>query len=492
MIELRNVSMSYGRNASQNVLKDLNLKISAGEVVLLCGESGCGKSSLLRLLNGVARTFGDAQISGQVLLNGDSITETEPQEIAEHVGSVFQNPKSQFFTLEVLSELAFGCENLGVPPDEIHRRINQVRNDFGLQNLMDRQLFQLSGGQKQKIACAAVAAMQPEVLLLDEPSSNLDLHAIDALQEIVTQWRNEGRTILVAEHRLSYLADVVDRVLVMKNGQIQRELTGDSFRSLSDRDLNALGLRSTNPVPAVEDQCQTPVETVKVEELQFTYPKAKAPALDVEYAELPKSQVIGVVGRNGAGKSTFVRSLTGIEPKSMGTVTIGTRRLSHSKHRLRCSYLVMQDVNHQLFGESVEADVVIGTAQLSADEKFELTNVLAALDLEDKRDRHPMSLSGGERQRVAIASALLSNREIIVFDEPTSGLDLKRMQQVAQLLDGLAEQNKTILVVTHDVELLANCCDYLVVIEDGRIAASEPCTSAALERVVAYLRGHYY
>lgn len=482
--------MSYGRNASQTVLKDLNLKVSAGELVLLCGESGCGKSSLLRLLNGVARTFGDAHISGEVFLNGESITEVEPHEIAEHVGSVFQNPKSQFFTLEVLSELAFGCENLGVPVEEIRQRINQVSNDFALQDLLDRQLFQLSGGQKQKIACAAVAAMQPEVLLLDEPSSNLDLHAIEALQQIVTQWRSEGRTILVAEHRLSYLAEVIDRVLVMKNGRIQHELTGDSFRCLSDRQLNALGLRSTNPVPAVQEQSRPPVETVKVEKLQFTYPKAKAPALSVESAKLPRSQIIGVVGRNGAGKSTFVRSLTGIEPRSKGTVTIGTHKLSHAKHRLRYSYLVMQDVNHQLFGESVDADIVIGAAKLSAGEKSELTDVLTALDLEDKRDRHPMSLSGGERQRVAIASALLSDREIIVFDEPTSGLDLKRMQQVAQLLKGLAGQNKTILVVTHDVELLAHCCDTLLLIEEGHVAALEPCTSSTLKRTVEYLRGN--
>lgn len=490
MIELHEISMSYGRNAARNVLRDINLTVAAGELVLLCGESGCGKSSLLRVLNGVAHAFCDAHISGEVLLNGEAITDAQPHEIAEHVGSVFQNPKSQFFTLEVMSELAFGCENLGIPSDQIRQRISQVNHDFGLSPLINRQLFQLSGGQKQKIACAAVAAMQPQVLLLDEPSSNLDLKAIDALQEIVTQWRNEGRTILVAEHRLSYLVDIVDRVLVMHDGQIEHEFSGDDFRALSDRELNELGLRSKRPVPAVGNHNRAPAETMSVEKLRFTYPKAKAPALTIEDAKLPRAQVIGVVGRNGAGKSTFVRALTGIEPKATGTISVAGHKLSNAKHRLKYSYLVMQDVNHQLFGESIDADVVIGTSRMNSEETSRLTEVLSALDLADKRERHPMSLSGGERQRVAIASALLSDREIIVFDEPTSGLDLKRMLQVAHLLKGLAGHNKTILVVTHDVELLAHCCDSLLLIEEGHVAALEPCTSSTLKRTVEYLRGN--
>lgn len=489
MIKLHDVSLSYGQNTAEPVLHHVNLTVAKGELVLVCGESGCGKSSLLRLINGVAHTFCDAQISGEVLLDDEDITHAHPHDIAERVGSVFQNPKSQFFTLEVASELAFGCENLGVAPNEIRQRIGELSADFGMVHLLDRHLFTLSGGQKQKIACASVAAMHPQVLLLDEPSSNLDLAAVDELRRIVAQWKTQGRTVLIAEHRLSYLVDIVDRVLVMQDGQIAHDLSGSEFRTLDKAELYRMGLRSAQQVPEVTREPRPSSGTMVLKKLQFTYPKATEPSLSISHTELPQGQVIGVVGRNGAGKSTFVRVLTGLESKATGVVDINNRSLSGPRQRLRQSYLVMQDVNHQLFGESVESDVIIGTSGPDGKNEARLTEVLGALDLADKRARHPMSLSGGERQRVAIASAVLSEREVIVFDEPTSGLDLCRMHRVAHLLDALARQGKTVLVVTHDMELVARCCDLLLRVEKGRLTACEPCDDLALARTVRYLHG---
>ena len=488
MIELRQVSMSYDKHAAEPILHDLNLKVAKGELVLLCGESGCGKSSLLRLLNGVAHSFCNASISGDIVLDDQITTYAEPHDLAPYVGSVFQNPKSQFFTLEVASELAFGCENLGIRPEEIRRRINEVGKDFGIAHLLERQLFALSGGQKQKVACGSVATMQPRVLLLDEPSSNLDRQATDELHEIISHWKAQGRTILVAEHRLWYLINTVDRVLVMRDGRLAHELTGAEFRAMDEEALHKLGLRSSKPVPKTTDKRRAIKKTITLENLWFTYPKSVSPALTIKHAEVPQGQIIGVVGRNGAGKSTFVRALTGIEPKAKGAVYMNKDKLSRPRQRLRHSYLVMQDVNHQLFGESIEADVTIGTKTLGVKEETYLTEILQALDLDDKRDRHPMSLSGGERQRIAIASALLSKREIIVFDEPTSGLDLRRMQKVAQLLDDLARRNKTVLVVTHDFELLAACCDSLLLIDNGKVFSAEACNSAMLKHIEHFIR----
>lgn len=308
MIELRNVTMSYGQDSAEPVLRDMNLQVDRGELVLLCGESSCGKTSLLRLLNGVARYFFDARISGEVLLDSQPIINAEAHDIAQTVGSVFQNPKSQFFTLDVTSELAFGCENLGVEPARIEQRIAEVAREFSMEDLVRRQLVELSGGQKQKVACAAVAAMQPHVLLLDEPSSNLDMAAIGELREIVARWKQQGRTVMVAEHRLYYLADLVDRVVYMDRGRIGREFTGEQFRSLNDHDLQELGLRSTHPVPEPVGAPATGagevvgevVSEVVVDSFAFRYPKAPRLAMDIEHLVLPEAQVIGVVGRNGA------------------------------------------------------------------------------------------------------------------------------------------------------------------------------------------------
>lgn len=493
MIELRNVTMSYGQDSAEPVLRDMNLQVDRGELVLLCGESSCGKTSLLRLLNGVARYFFDARISGEVLLDSQPIINAEAHDIAQTVGSVFQNPKSQFFTLDVTSELAFGCENLGVEAAQIEQRIAEVAREFNMEDLVRRQLVELSGGQKQKVACAAVAAMQPQILLLDEPSSNLDMAAIGELREIVARWKRQGRTVMVAEHRLYYLADLVDRVVYMDRGRIDREFTGEQFRSLSDHDLQELGLRSIRPVPEPVSAPATgtgeAVSGMTVDSFAFRYPKAPRLAVDIDRLVLPEAQVIGVVGRNGAGKTTFVRSLTGLEPRSRGTLHLAGAELSRPGQRLRHSYLVMQDVNHQLFGESVDTDVAIGTDDGDERRQAHITEVLAALNLDDKRERHPMSLSGGERQRVAIASALVCGREVIVFDEPTSGLDLRHMKQVALQLEDLARQGRTVLVVTHDVELLAECCDFLLLIDEGEAAIAEPCDGDVLRRAVNFLAG---
>jgi energy-coupling factor transport system ATP-binding protein len=489
VIELRDVTMSYGRDSTEPVLRDVSLRVGRGELVLLCGESGCGKTSLLRLLNGVARCFFDAQVSGDVLLDSEVVTDAEAHDLAQTVGSVFQNPKSQFFTLDVTSELAFGCENLGVEPAEIERRIAEVTGEFGLEDLVGRQLIQLSGGQKQQVACAAVAAMRPQVLLLDEPSANLDVGAVAQLREVVARWKEQGSTVLVAEHRLCYLAGLVDRVVYLDHGRVAREFTGDQFRCLSDVELRELGLRSTRPVPDRVDAPPSGGGDVVVESFAFRYPKASRLALDIERLVLPESQVIGVVGRNGAGKSTFVRSLTGLERKSRGTLRLAGEELSKPRQRLKHSYLVMQDVNHQLFGESVRTDVALGAVDSDGRQDAHITEVLTELNLFDKRERHPMSLSGGERQRVAIASALVCGREVIVFDEPTSGLDLRHMQQVALQLNNLARQGRTVLVVTHDVELLAECCDFLLLIDAGKAVIAEPCAGDVLGRTTAFLVG---
>ena len=239
---MEDVSFTYDNRHAQN-LKDLNLNVKKGEVILLCGESGCGKTTLTRFLNGLIPNFFDGKREGNVYLDSDLISEMPIYEISKHIGSVFQNPKTQFFNVDTTSELVFGCENLSMSVDEIEKRLYSVVNDFNISNLVDKNIFKLSGGEKQKIACASVSAVGPDVLVLDEPSSNLDSKSSWDLENIIKKWKELGKTVIIAEHKLFFLSDVVDRVLFIKDGKATNEWSISEFKKINHRDL---GLRQLN------------------------------------------------------------------------------------------------------------------------------------------------------------------------------------------------------------------------------------------------------
>ena len=468
MICFKNVSFQY-QNTKQGALKDINLKMDKGECVLLCGESGCGKTTLIRMCNGLIPHFYEGELKGDVRVDGKDITKMPLEKISDMTGSVFQNPRSQFFCVDTTGEIAFGPENRGVPEAEIGDRISQVTEQFGLKPLLDRSIFQLSGGEKQKIACAGVAAMEPEIIVLDEPTSNLDEAAVEMLKDVLAVWKKEGKTIIIAEHRLDWLSDLADRVVYLKEGKIQGDFTGEKFFEKSNEALNLMGLRgikktwnylSSNPgffciQPKAEEKNGC-TETYELRNFTYRYEKGKE-ALHLSLLEIKKHSVVAVIGHNGAGKSTFLKCLCGIQKGFHGSVATGQKKYKGRNLRKLC-YMVMQDVNHQLFTDSVWEEVTLG----SEESKEPLAEkVLEKMDLTEVKDRHPMSLSGGQKQRVAICSAYLSDREIIAFDEPTSGLDFGRMQEMADLISEISRE-KTVFLVTHDMELVEKCCTHVL------------------------------
>lgn len=481
MIEIKNVSYSYENAVTDGALKNVSLCIPQGQTVLLCGESGSGKTTFGRLVNGLIPCYYEGKLTGSVMVNGNDTTHIQLHELAGTVGSVFQNPKSQFYTLLTDTEIIFACENIGMEKREILRRFTETVQDFRLEKLLGKNVSQLSGGEKQKIACASVSMLRPPILVLDEPTSNLDISAIRELREIVAQWKTSGKTVLIAEHRLWWLRGLVDRVAVFQEGSIVEDVPADEFWRRTPDKLHAEGLRgSCRFAPQVKEHradAQYIISPFRSSDGEFT--------LNIPELKIPKGAVVAVLGNNGAGKSTFARCLCGLVRKCKVQIIDGEKRYAGRKLS-SLAYMVFQDVNHQLFSESVSEDVTLGL-RLSEDEKRSTAEeMLRRMELWGYREAHPMALSGGQKQRLAIAGALAAQKDIIFYDEPTSGLDYRNMERVAENIRRLSEMGKTQFVITHDPELVEKCCDRFLFFENGKITNSGSWTAEAVNQLRGY------
>ena len=460
MLTLENLSLFYEQD--KKVLDDINLIVADGECVLLTGESGSGKSSIINSINGLAFEYENAKFSGSIKVDNKDLKGMELYEISLMISSVFQNPKTHFFNVDTTLELLFYLENIGLDRKEMESRMEDMLKLFPIKHLLGRSIFNLSGGEKQILCVAACYISGCKIIVLDEPSSNLDDTYIDILKEMLQILKNKGITLIIAEHRIYYLTDLADRIILVRKGELFKELTKDELLN-SERQL---GLRSAIKT-ALKAQSKLFGNDLNIKKLEYNFKDGSG--LKIEDISFGLGNIYGITGKNGCGKSTFLRVMTGLDDKGKSEITFNGKILN-KKDRLKNSSLVMQDVNHQLFTDSVEEEIKLGVKDLSQDR---LDKVLFGLELTELKDRHPMSLSGGQKQRVAIASVLCKKSKFIFFDEPTSGMDYKNMIRISKLIKEMSTKDNIIFIVSHDNEFLNETADSILCLEEFKIPASK-------------------
>jgi energy-coupling factor transport system ATP-binding protein len=472
MIELQGVCFSYGTAsdsggdggaAPEPALRDINLRIETGECVILAGRSGNGKTTLTRVINGLAPSYYGGTLKGSVLIDGKPVSTMPSWERARIMGNVFQDPQSQFFSGELAGEIAFACENIGFPLEEIRRRTDRVIRDMNLDYLRHTPLDFASSGTMQKVAIASVRSVSPAIYIFDEPSANLDGEASFYLAEILGELKNLGHTLIIAEHRLSYLMEVADRIVYLEQGRLTAEYRPAEIRGLSVEQYRALGLRSPEririprlPIPKAETIAGDGKPVITGRNISYRV-KVKNILSEISFCAFP-GMITAITGRNGVGKTTLGKILCGLTRESGGMVLIRGNPATLKK-RTAAVWYGANNTNTQFITHSVTEELLLLSPR--NEERLETARaLLKGLGLYEYRNAHPATLSGGQKQRLSLACGMFSNRDICIFDEPTSGLDGAGLLTVSRYFREMAEIGKTIFIITHDNELIQECCTH--------------------------------
>ncbi len=472
MIDFKNVSYTYPYQ-SVPALRNINLHVGRGEALLLTGASGCGKSTVGRIVNGLIPEHFAGTLSGQVLIDGKELRDHAFHDMTQIVGSLFQDPEQQFLSTTVNDELRTALEWRGLSAKEIDEALHPVIDRLGLRSKLDDSLFTLSEGEKQKVVLASVLALKPRVLMLDEPTANLDPIAVTELCKLLRELKRDGMTLVIFDHRLYWLESLVDHVGILEDGQLAEH--GD-FQTL-EKHRDRFGLRAVRGgmsnieqgISNVEGNPPRPFGTppkrgispslgFQVSSISFAYPR-KAPLFEELSLHFPAGKITALCGTNGCGKTTLARLMIGLEKPKEGAFQLNEESIA-GRDLLKTSSLVLQNTELQLYMRSVEEELT--SAARAAGTPLDVNEILESFQLSNTRNRHPQSLSGGQRQRLVIACALLKNPKLLILDEPTSGLDGRNMRLLAGQIREAAERGAVVILITHDHELMNECCDLVL------------------------------
>lgn len=493
MIELRNVTFGYD-DAAHPVLRDVDLRLEEGELVLVAGRTGTGKSTLLRLLNGLVPRFSGGELAGDVLVDGTSIVGVAPRDLAHVVGHVPQDPLAGFVTDTVEEELAYGMEQLGVDPGTMRRRVEETLDLLGIEDLRDRALRTLSGGQQQRVAIGSVLTMHPRVLVLDEPTSALDPTAAeDVLATLARLVDDLGLTVVVAEHRMERVIPFADRLVLVEGARVRAGEPAELLRtsSVAPPVIELGRLAGWDPLPLSVRAARRRRDALR-ERLSDRPPRAGAVAgedqlvargVTVAHGDLVavrdvsvrvrRGEIVTVMGRNGAGKSSLLWALQGAGKRRAGSLDVrGEDPATVKADRARTLVgLVPQTAGDLLYLETVALECAAADQQAGA-APGTCRTMLDRLAPAIADDHHPRDLSEGQRLSLVLAIVLTARPHVIALDEPTRGLDYGAKVELRRILRDLADDGHGVLVATHDVEFVAQVADTVMVMAQGEVVSA--------------------
>jgi energy-coupling factor transport system ATP-binding protein len=484
---IENLSFRY-RDRQGTAIQNISFEAKAGEILLIAGASGCGKTTLIRCINGLIPRSYKGEINGRITIFGEEVKDWALSRISQKIGTVLQDPERQILGTKVLNEVAFGLENLGLPREEIIQRGQEALEFLKISHLAKRETFHLSGGEKQKVALAGVLAMRPSILLLDEPLASLDPASAQDTLDTVRQLANEGMTVLLVEHRVEDVLRIQpNRVMFMSEGEIRYlgnlsglskvvnykevKLPAELIVERAKADAAPVEIKF---LPTVTGNGLEKEPLVKFEDVGFGYESGHQILQGINI-EIHRGDIIAVLGPNGAGKTTFVKHAIGLLKPKLGRVIVNgqdTRNLSVAQIAHTLGY-VFQSPSHMLFAPTVREELSFGPKNLKhskEDIEQEVKEALRIVNLSDKEQDPPLALSFGQQKRVSIAAILAMRSRILVMDEPTAGQDY---QNYMNFMDSILQLPgfEAILFITHDVDLAVIYANRVLIINDGRLIA---------------------
>ena len=515
-IQTKNLSFIY-KHQDERILNEINLNIKKNQFILLCGSTGSGKTTLIRSFNGLIPHFYHGKFFGYVFINEkDTVNIKSPAELSSQIGTIFQIPENQLFTMTVERELLFALENMNFSREEMKKRINRAIELTHIESLIQKAPFELSGGEQQKVALASVLALDPEIFILDEPLSNLDPKSATEMTALLFDlYKNHNKTIILSEHRIKYLLPYLNEVILINDGKIllhediQKALLGTALFD-HNLDLSTLiywiksHLKKEDKVFPLNSSAQTTffkeiiskfTTNINVILQNQSHPLSNTKSViefqDVSFSynpdhdnsnqilqnlsfSIPEGEIIGILGPNGAGKTTLMKLITGLLTPTSGSILIEQKNINEwgIENIVNHVGLVFQNPDHQLFSNTVEEELEFSlkNLDLSKDEQKERVNTtLQDFEIEKFRESSPFNLSGGQRKKVSTASILIRKTQILIFDEPTIGQDKKQKENLHKKIQTLQKSGHTILIVSHDMEFIAELATRLIVLKKGKI-----------------------